>query len=320
VDYLRVQGWGVDFIDSGYSIPNRALRRLRPRVLGWWFDPTQFARAVIRAIRNDATLYALTAYSLGTVPVARALGRRRPKIVALVHDAFSGRYPRYLAGYLDGAACMTDQAAETMTACGLEPVTSVGWGPDLEFGGYDCAPPDEFCIASLGRTARDFETLLHALHAADVPAVVDVPAGMELPKKARALDDVATDSGVGSFDAFSYERAVVGFQHASVFAITIEQQFGGPVGLTEVNDALALGRPVIMTRTPGLGFDIESEGFGIWVEPHDADGLARAITTFREDASMVNEMGRNARAFAETKWNYGRFSRDLDHFLGSHGL
>jgi hypothetical protein len=31
-------------------------------------------------------------------------------------------------------------------------------------------------------------------------------------------------------------------------------------------------------------------------------------------------MGQNARAFAERKWNYARFSRDLDEFLVTHAL
>jgi glycosyltransferase involved in cell wall biosynthesis len=319
-DYLRSQGCEVDFVDSTRTIVSRSLRRLKPGVLGHWLDPAQFARAAARAVQEDATIYALQAFSLGTVPLARLLGRKRPKIAALVHEAFSGRYPRFLARYVDGAACLTDDAAETMTACGLEAVTSVGWGPDLEFRGYECAPPDGFSIGSLGRTARDFETLLHSLEIADVPAVVDVPLGTGLPSKVRTLQEVAALSGVHRFDAWSYHRAVAGFRHASAFAIPLQQPFGGPVGLTEVNDALALGRPVVMTRTPGLGFDIEAEGFGIWVEPHDVDGFARAIAALRDDESMAVEMGRNARAFAESKWNYGQFSRDVDRFLVAYGL
>jgi hypothetical protein len=320
VDYLRSQGCGVEFVDSTRTIVSRSLRRLKPGVLGHWLDPTQFTRAVAHAVQDDATLYTLQAFSLGTVPLARLLGRKRPKIAALVHEAFSGRYARFLAGYVDGAACLTDHAAETMSACGLEAVTSVGWGPDLEFRGYECAPPDEFSIGSLGRTARDFGTLLQALLIADVPAVVDVPLGTALPKKVRALGDVAAAAGVEGFNAWSYDRAVVGFRHASAFAIALHQPFRGPVGLTEINDALALGRPVIMTRTPGLGFDIEDEGIGTWVEPHDIDGFARAIAALRDDGSMAAEMGQNARAFAERKWNYARFSRDLDEFLVTHAL
>jgi len=78
-----------------------------------------------------------------------------------------------------------------------------------------------------------------------------------------------------------------------------------------VVDALALAKPVIATRSPYFPFDIEAIGCGIWVEPGDADGWARAISKLVSDRGARAEMGTAGRRFAERHWNYERFCEGL---------
>jgi glycosyltransferase involved in cell wall biosynthesis len=154
----------------------------------------------------------------------------------------------------------------------------------------------------------------------NVSAVVNTPTSV-LPANTQSFDKLTAHAiGLQNFDPISYARPIEAFRYASIFVIPLIRQFDTPVGLTEVNDALALGRPIVMTRSRSLGFDIEAEGLGIWVDPGDVDGLINAITMLRDDESMRREMGVNARSFAERRWNYQRFSADIDIFMTSRGF
>lgn len=318
IDCLESEGCSVKPIDPRMTISSHLLRRLRLDIFGEWCDPLQLSRAIAHAVRRDATLYTFSELSLGTTPITRRLGRYRPRIVALVHGEC---HPSYLVGSVDGAICLNDDSAERLEALGLESVVRVMWGPDLGFRGYECDLPERFSVVSIGRSGRDMQSLLRALAKVDkVPAVVNTQTSVP-PTETQTLDKLIKHAaGRQNFDPVSYARPIEAFQYASIFVVPLIRQFDTPVGLTEVNDALALGRPIVMTRSRGLGFDIEAEGLGIWVDPGDVDGLINAITMLRDDESMRREMGANARSFAERRWNYDRFSTDINMFMASHGF
>lgn len=318
IDRLESRDCSVELIDPWPAVSSHLSRRLRFDIFGEWCDPLQLSRALAHAVRHDATLYSFSELSLGTVPITRLLGRYRPRIVALVHGEY---HPSNLVGCIDGAICLNDDFAERLEALGQDNVVRVMWGPDLGFPGYQCDLPERFSVVSIGRSGRDMQSLLRALGAVDgVQAVVNVQTSV-LPASTQTFDDL-TERGIGpqKFDPASYTRPIEAFRHASVFVIPLIRQFPTPVGLTETNDALALGRPIVMTRSLGLGFDIEAEGLGIWVDPGDVDGLISAITMLRDDESMRLEMGTNARSFAERRWNYDHFSADVDMFMTSCGF
>ena len=75
-------------------------------------------------------------------------------------------------------------------------------------------------------------------------------------------------------------------------------------GLTELNDALALSKPVVMTRSPtALDVDIEAIGCGFWVDVGDVDGWRGALSLLMSDAALRTRMGAAGRRFAEQGWN-----------------
>lgn len=284
-------------------------------------DLLQLARATRAARRSDATVYGLWEQSLARSRWSAPFGRWRPPAIALVHDHCVGGG---LVRSIDGALCLTERAADNLTALGHPAVLPVSWGPDLGFSGYRGDPPATFSVASLGRTGRDIQTLMEAIAVTGVDAVVEVREGTSMPPTARTLVSVARGQpGVpcgGDRADGSYARPVAGFAFASVFVIPLLHPFTTPVGLTELNDALALGRPVVMTRTPGLGIDVEAEKIGLWVDPGDGVAMAAAIRRFRDDPGLRVEYGRNARRLAEQRWNYATFLQQVDSFLTTAGF
>ena len=105
-----------------------------------------------------------------------------------------------------------------------------------------------------------------------------------------------------------FGRALADLSSASVVAVPLRDA-NRLSGLTEVNDALALGKPIVMTRSPFMDVDIEAIGCGIWVDLGDVDGWVSALTSILEDDGRRTAMGRAGRAFAERSWNVQLFGR-----------
>lgn len=260
--------------------------------------PSRWNRARWEAWQRDVALYVLWERM---IPPGHRDGRAGwPPTIVLVHDRQPD--PR-LVEDCDALICLHAEAAERLGSR-HRLVVHAPWGPDLGFPGYEVEEPAEFRIACTGRTGRDYRTLARALQMTAVPAAIGLPSSTGFPPTTRTLRHIA---GVSDrFDPDSYERPIVAFGWSSVVVIPLQEPFRTPVGLTEFNDAMALGRPVIMTRTPGLGVDIEREGLGLWVDPGDHVGLAEAILKLRR-ADLRAELSRRVRAFAVSRWNYGLF-------------
>jgi len=82
-------------------------------------------------------------------------------------------------------------------------------------------------------------------------------------------------------------------------------------GLTSLMDAMAMGRPVIMTRNPYVDIDIDALGIGIWVDTGDISGWKSAISKLLADPMMALEMGERARRLCEKGFNIRQFSKNL---------
>jgi glycosyltransferase involved in cell wall biosynthesis len=210
---------------------------------------------------------------------------------------------------VDLAVCLSRRTRrELVERYGRDPARTpaLRWGPDLSFAGYESRGA-EF-VVSAGKTDRDLPTLLEALRRTRLPARVyslapgpraDIPPGTDM---------VAPESGGPPL--FEHTRVLTDLSRATVVAIPLADP-SRLRGLSELNDAMALAKPVVMTRSPYFDFDIEEEGFGIWVDPGDVDGFARALDRLASDPEEAAAMGRNGRRFAEEHWNYELFCDEL---------
>jgi len=192
---------------------------------------------------------------------------------------------------------------------------SMGWGADLSIFPKSPYRPEVFL--SCGIAGRDFETMTRAAerchHQLEVilPGLVD---GVNWPENVTIID-----SGKGlNFQnkRLSYQELLERHHARSAAALIItipdEAQYHA-LGFTEIIEVLAMGRPVIMTRTgaPPTEIDVERAGCGIFVPPRDADALAEAIDYIGDNPDVGAEMGRKARALAEEYYNIDRYAADL---------
>jgi glycosyltransferase involved in cell wall biosynthesis len=89
--------------------------------------------------------------------------------------------------------------------------------------------------------------------------------------------------------------------------------------MTNLIEALAMGRPVIVTRTGAIPaeLDVEQAGCGVHIPASDPNALVRAIEQVASDPRGAAEMGANGRKLCDRRYNMGRFASDLHGFLES---
>lgn len=81
-----------------------------------------------------------------------------------------------------------------------------------------------------------------------------------------------------------------------------------------VQEAMAMGRPVITTSAPGCREMIEPGVNGLLVPPGDPKALARAMTTLIEEPEVAQRFGKAARQWAERHFNAKSIAESIkDH-------
>ena len=106
---------------------------------------------------------------------------------------------------------------------------------------------------------------------------------------------------------------------ASLDIVVLPSRYeGSPITLFE---AMALGKPIIASRIPGIAEVLEPEGAGVLVAPQDAEELAGAITSLVEDPTRCKALGRTALEVVRREHDIGtqlaRVTRILHSAVGT---
>ncbi len=297
--------WGSDALQAVglHSTPLRGMswtqsRGVRLAAARHFGDLPREVGVVIRPGRFAAVLSLDEDSSRGLALLPR---RARPPLATILHKAPAGKAAGRVVAGSDAVLALSPAIA---AQANLSPDRHCGWGPDLDFGGYH--PRGESAgVVSAGQVNRDVRLLLAALADtgwsgtvwAEPEARLAEPGGVTVRRFGQTP---------GVAGQFGLDNVIAELQSAAVIAIPITD----PVrlsGLTELNDALALGKPVVMTRTPHLPFDLDAEGVGITVAPGDRSGWREALSRLADGPTRA-AMGGRAREFAEKSYNYRLFS------------
>ncbi len=283
INHFEQNGYSVEIIPCGRSqVLQRISSMLRrsPIPLG---DLDQEVTA-LRSLRRADLIYSPFQHvgqSLGYLRWAGAVNR---PIVWIVHSPLDEgrlRRPRRpvmraLLRGLDAYPALSTAVADDLAeiAGSSERTGAVRWGPDPNW--YPQAEGAGSGVVAAGATKRDFETFSRAV------------------KQTRVKSRVVSGG-------LSYRELVDVLVQARAVAIPLRVQWPWTVnGLQVLLDALAMGKPVIITRNPWIDIDVEALGIGIWVEPGDVDGWRDAIIYLDERPDVAVEMGRRARALVDS--------------------
>ena len=317
--------WGVDALAAaGHAVAiapfhepheRRLLDRLsvRSRRLLGHLDQEAYA---LRRMAAADVLYCADQNGLAGVALARGL-LPEVRLTSVVHHPVRGAIRQTAAARHDVLVCLSETLAAELRRDLRRTrarIVHLPWGPDLSCPLYR-PRRESHGVVSAGKSNRDLPTLARALEISGAPGLLYDLAG-ELPRAPNDDVRLVRPGDVAGVDPdapgqYLATKAIEDIAAASVVAIPIRDPTV-LTGLTEVADAIALGKPVIASRSPYFPFDLEAVGCGIWVEPQDPIGLARAISALLSDDRARTEMGIAGRRFAEQHWNYERFCEGLN--------
>ena len=149
------------------------------------------------------------------------------------------------------------------------------------------APRDEGYVFAIGRSGRDWDTLLRAAPQFAAPLRLVAGSDDRLP--------APIPPGVQVFRDLSLEEGRDLMRRAAVVVIPLvpAERSTGQVVLFE---AMAMGKPVVATRATGTADYVRDGENGLRVEPGDASALADAVNRLLRDPALAQRLAEAALA------------------------
>ena len=169
-------------------------------------------------------------------------------------------------------------------------------------------------ICAAGAEMRDYPTLLAALRDLDVQCHIAADhVRIDRFGFARRVSTEAFSSMAGQNVTIGRKRAIElrKLYARSRFVVVPLEASDTDNGITVILEAMAMGKPVICSRTRGQ-VDVIREGeTGLFVPVGDAKAMRAAIVDLWNDPARAASMGRAARAYVEKYHTIEKFSHDV---------
>lgn len=316
--HLTEHGWEVTFGDRELTgLTARVARSARYRTSG--LELVDVAADLHRMSRKESDV--VLGYDERTgVPAALAPGRRYAPVVtgvgwlttraaaAPAERALVGRaLPRAAAVWTQCSAMVPTLAQEWRIGSGR--VHYVPLGIDTDFYAEQPWHRAGATVASAGEDMyRDHPLLVEA-----VRQVRPQVPGVRLELATGHPVDLPTD--LGTLHAQRMDGAMRDlYARSSVVAVALKPTSTGS-GLTVVLEAMASGRPIVVTDNPGLSDYVEHGVEGLLVRPDDPEALAAALRELLLDPERCAEMGRAAAVRARAEFTSAGMSAALAQIL-----
>ncbi|MEP6757360.1 MAG: glycosyltransferase family 4 protein, partial [Chthonomonadales bacterium] len=171
----------------------------------------------------------------------------------------------------------------------------------------DVKMPELKVISSAGLEWRDYPTMMEALK--DTPAQVKLAAASPWSKHKNETETRTLPQNV-SARRYSYRELRDLYAESSVVVVPLyDNDF--QAGVTTLLEAMAMGKPVVITRTIGQR-DVILDGVnGIYVPPSDPIALREAVDRLLADEAGATRMGEEARKVIELEMSLDRWVERL---------
>ena len=311
--------WGIDGLEHSDNFETEMIKteelminRLLERVLNkTFFKGTLGAKielSALKASRHSSFIYSVC----GPLAIAKFVPN---KIISWVFRPPKKLSQNYFNSYnknslssQSGFFCLTKIAEEYFSQ--FSSAKFIPWCVDLDlFDGRQAKVKTPFFLAS-GKTGRDYETLIKASQLTKIEIRIIGPNKQKpatLPINVRWIDTSANPPD----QAIDYPTLRNWYAECIAVCIPLSGEAEDTCGYTNMLEAMAMRKPVLMTRSGCLHIDPESGGFGKLIEPKDRKGWASAMNELVDNRERTQTLGENGRKIAETEFETERFNRDI---------
>lgn len=130
-------------------------------------------------------------------------------------------------------------------------------------------------LVSIGKTMREYETLEKVVEQENIKTVV---VGSDI----RDKDKIHVVN-----NRISYRESLAFYQKSRIILVPVKESGGGIYGLSSILDALAVKKPVLCSRTMGLGIDVEGLNLGRTYEIGDCQSFKRAYLSIEKNYNKI---------------------------------
>jgi glycosyltransferase involved in cell wall biosynthesis len=168
--------------------------------------------------------------------------------------------------------------------------------------------PNDTILLYVGRLSSEkqidqLKPVLERVHGTRLALVGDGPARAELQQH-------FTGTNTKFMGYLQGERLSQAYASADIFVFPSALETFGLV----VTEAMAAGLPVVASRVGGVCDVVQEERTGCTFEVNDIDALIDGVARISVDRSRLAQMGRDARAFAETQSWGAMMDEVIDHY------
>jgi len=324
--YPKHHFWGCDAIKneslwktsvitkSNITIP-RVINRLLNRLIFRNSPGFHYEFAAWKSDKNIDLIYSVCGpLSLvrfyKTTKVVSWVFRPPSETKLLITDPYNFRNLSAHKGFL----CLTRKAHDHFSQ--FAPSKFIPWCVDQEM--FDGKPPLQnpekpFFLAS-GKTGRDYETLVKA--ASDINAEIRIigpslQRPRDLPPNVNWIDTSSDPPD----QAIDYLTLREWYAQCTAVCIPLNGDANDTCGYTNMLEAMAMRKPVMMTQSGCLHINPEKDGFGFQIKPKDIRGWVDAINHLHKDHKKALAMGYRGREIVERDFTIERFNKDILVFI-----
>ena len=163
-------------------------------------------------------------------------------------------------------------------------------------------------IISVGNYARDFETIIEAIKKIDIELLI---VGKFSEDKIKTLP---TYVKVVQLDHREIVKAYAESRIA-VISLKTKDSYSDSVGTLSLGEAMAMGKPIIVTRTKNMESYIQDWVNGVLVKDGNVEEMRQAIIDILSNKEKSTQLGSCAREFALKNLDSDIFAQRLAFFL-----
>ena len=164
-----------------------------------------------------------------------------------------------------------------------------------------------------GKTERDYDTLVKSAH--NVAAEIRIIApNYQKPGKLPANVNWVDSSSDPPDQAIDYPTLRKWYSQCKAVCIPLTGNPEDTSGYTNMLEAMAMGKPVLMTDSGCLHINPENGGFGELIQPQDCYGWSVSMNKILKNSEQSKVFGRRGRQLAERNFSPKIFN---DNFLSA---
>lgn len=190
----------------------------------------------------------------------------------------------------------------------------VHWGADPDwYGVFSTIPSKCEYYMSCGGTNRDYETLIEAFRQTDIN--LKIYTSDQYISSLKLLDITDNIELISATGAARKELLRRGYGEARAVLIPLKYRNDVPNGATVFVEAIAAGRPVLISDFETNFVDVNIEKTGIKVAVRNAADWRQKLQYLEANPDVLDEYGKNAFLLANQKFNLKNLAKELGTYF-----